>query len=178
MGLTPRLKSTLPFFMLTHMAHMATTEPIQDTMVMLRLLPLPQQSLLLPLPQLLLPPHLLLLPLMLTHLQLMLLESNLPHVLTLSIFPFPVLPVNVVMLMLKQTPLSSMEVTTDTPMPITDSLTDTVTVWEPMLMVVLMVTLVWEITMVTTPDTTLVSILPTTDSATTSRENKFPANYL
>merc|ERR1719225_1067086 len=103
----------------------------------------------------------------------MLLESNLPHVLTLSTFPFPVLPVNVVMLMLKQTPLSSMEVTTDTPMPITDSLTDTVMVWEPMLMVML----VW-VTMVTTPDTTPVSILPTTDSATTSRENKFPANYL
>merc|ERR1739840_28656 len=98
-----------------------------------------------------------------------LLESNLPHVLTLSTFPFPVLPVNVVMLMLKQTPLSSMEVTTDTPMPITDS----VTVWEPMLMVML----VW-VTMVTTPDTTPVSTLPTTDSATTSRENKFPANYL
>merc|ERR1711971_922860 len=154
-------------------------EPIQDTMVMLlppQLL-LPQQSLMLsPLPQQspLLPPHLLLLPLMLT--QLMLLESNLPHVLTLSTFPFPVLPVNVVML--KQIPLSSMEVTTDTPMPITDSLTDTVMVWEPMLMVVLMVTLVWEITMVTTLDTTPVSILPTTDSATTSRENKYPANYL
>merc|ERR1712241_1557992 len=133
----------------------------------------PQQSLMLsPLPpqSLLLPPHLLL-PLMLT--QLMLLESNLPHVLTLSTFPFPVLPVNVVMLMLKQTPLSSMEVTTDTPMPMTDSLTDTVMVWEPMLMVML----VW-VTMVTTPDTTPVSILPTTDSATTSRENKFPANYL
>merc|ERR1711997_809597 len=126
--------------------------------------PLPPQSLLLP-------PHLLFLLLMLT--QLMLLESNLPHVLTLSIFPFPVLPVNVVMLMLKQTPLSSMEVTTDTPMPITDSLTDTVMVWEPMLMVML----VW-VTMVTTPDTTPVSTLPTTDSATTSRENKFPANYL
>merc|ERR1712172_223860 len=110
--------------------------------------------------------------------QLMLLESNLPHVLTLSIFPFPMGPVNVVMPMLKQTPLSSMEVTTDTPMPITDSLTDTVMVWEPMLMVVLMVTLVWEITMVTTLDTTPVSILPTTDSATTSRENKYPANYL
>merc|ERR1712203_1223967 len=122
-----------------------------DTMVMLlppQLLQ-PQQSLMLsPLPpqSLLLPPHLLFLPLMLT--QLMLLESNLPHVLTLSTFPFPVLPVNVVMLMLKQTPLSSMEVTTDTPMPITDSLTDTVTVWEPMLMVTLVV---WEITMVTTP---------------------------
>merc|ERR1712172_313913 len=110
--------------------------------------------------------------------QLMLLESNLPHVLTLSTFPFPVLPVNVVMLMLKQIPPSSMEVTTDTPMPITDSLTDTVMVWEPMLMVVLMVMLVWEITMVTTPDTMPVSTLPTTDSATTSRENKFPANYL
>merc|ERR1712203_829770 len=102
-------------------------------------------------------------------------ESNLPHVLTWAIFPFPVLPVNVVMLMLKQIPLSSMEVTTDTPMPITDSLTDMVTVWELM---VLMVMLVWEITMVTMPDTTPVSILPTTDSATTSRENKFPANYL
>merc|ERR1712203_119170 len=125
--------------------------------------PLPPQSPLLP-------PHLLLL-LMLT--QLMLLESNLPHVLTLSTFPFPVLPVNVVMLMLKQTPLSSMEVTTDTPMPITDSLTDTVRE-----LMVLMVMLVWEITMVTMPDTTPVSTLPTTDSATTSRENKFPANYL
>merc|ERR1719500_2454163 len=137
--------------------------------------PLPPQSLLLP-------PHLLLLPLMLTQFLLELMEyhisGNLPHVLTLSIFPFPVLPVNVVMLMLKQIPLSSMEVTTDTPMPITDSLTDTVMVWEPMLMVVLMVMLVWEITMVTTLDTTPVSILPTTDSATTSRENKFPANYL
>merc|ERR1711956_206948 len=131
----------------------------------------------------LLPPQLLLLPLMLTQLlleymPLMLLESNLPHVLTLSTFPFPVLPVNAVMLMLKQIPLSSMEVTTDTPKPITDSLTDTVMVWEPVLMVVLMVMLVWEITTVTTPDTTLASILPTTDSATTSRENKFPANYL
>merc|ERR1712008_524364 len=115
-------------------------------------------------------------PLMLEYLPLMLLESNLPHVLTLLTFPFPVLPVNVVMLMLKQIPLSSMEVTTDTPKPITDSLT--VMVWEPVLMVVLMVMLVWEIIMVTTPDTTLVSILPTTDSATTSRENKFPANYL
>merc|ERR1739842_51986 len=124
----------------------------------------------LPPQSLLLPPHLLL-PLMLT--QLMLLESNLPHVLTLSTFPFPVLPVNVVMLMLKQSLLSSMEVSTDTPMPITDSLTDTVMVWEPMLMVML----VW-VTMVTTPDTTPVSTLPTTDSATTSRENKFPANYL
>merc|ERR1711935_1093571 len=154
-----------------------TTVPIQDTMVMLLpLMLLPQQSLLLPLPQLLLPPQLSLLPLMLTqvlleymplmleYLPLMLLESNLPHVLTLLTFPFPVLPVNVVMLMLKQIPLSSMGVTTDTPKPITDSLTDTVMVWEP----VLMVMLVWEITTVTTPDTTLVSILPTTDSATTS----------
>merc|ERR1719454_401219 len=49
-----------------------------------------------------------------------------------------------------------------------DLLMATAMVWE------LMVMLVWEVTMV---DTT-VSILPTTDFATTSRENKFPVNYV
>merc|ERR1719225_760018 len=93
---------------------------------------------------------------------------KLPHVLTLLMFPFPVLPVNAVMPRLKLIPLSFMEVTTVTLVLTTDLLMATAMVWE------LMVMLVWEDT---TVDTT-VSILPTTDFATTLRENKFPVNYV